>query len=410
MTQPRLHRLPNGLTVAVEPMDGVETLAVGLYADVGSRSEPEGLNGLAHMVEHMVFKGAGARDAKAIAEVIEDAGGSLNAWTARDHTVFHARMLAGDLPLALDMITDLVREPHFDAEELEREKGVVLSELGEARDTPDDIIFDHLQAAAYAAQSLGLPVLGSEESIAAIDVGAMRGWLSEQFRPSGIVIAAAGKVDEEELLKLVEARYGDMTAGAPPSWQAAVFGTGAHHDRRRFDQMHLARAHPGLGHEHEDLHALSLYASAAGGGMSSRLFQQLREERGLAYSVYAWTQSFVDTGLLGVYCAAARPQAAQAFALARDVLAETAETLTDAELARAKAQAKAGLLMGLEAVGSRCDHLARQIQIKGRIVPAAETVAAIDGVTLAQARAAGQAALSGGEAVATVGGKLAKAA
>jgi predicted Zn-dependent peptidase len=406
----RLHRLPNGITVAVEPMAGVETLAVGLYADVGSRSEPEGLNGLAHMVEHMVFKGAGSRDAKAIAETIEDAGGSLNAWTARDHTVFHARMLAGDLALGLDLIADLTRDPHFDAEELEREKGVVLSELGEARDTPDDIIFDHLQSAAFGGQRLGLPVLGGEESIGAISVAALRDWLAIQFRPSGLVIAAAGKVDEDELLKLVEARYGDMAEGAPPPWQPAKFAAGTHHDRRRFDQMHLALAHPGVGHDHDDLHALSLYSSAAGGGMSSRLFQQLREERGLAYSVYAWSQSFADTGLFGVYCAAARPQAAQAFALARDVLAQTAENLTEAELARAKAQAKAGLLMGLEAVGSRCDHLARQIQIKGRIVPPAETVASIEAVTVAQARAAGQAALSGGEAVATVGGKLAKVA
>ena len=406
----KLHRLPNGLTIAVEPMAGVETLAVGLYADVGSRSEPAGLGGLAHMVEHMVFKGAGARDAKAIAETIEDAGGALNAWTARDHTVFQARLLAGDLALGMDIIADLVRDPHLDAEELEREKGVVLAELGEARDAPDDIIFDHLHATAYAGQRLGDPVLGSEPSIAAIDRQALQNWLSTQFRPSGLLIAAAGKVDEDALLKLVEARYGDMAPGAPPAWAPAHFAGGTHHDRRRFDQTHLAFAHPGVGHDHPDLHALSLFGSAAGGGMSSRLFQQLREERGLAYSIYAWTQPFAETGLFGVYCAAARPQAAQAFALARQVLAETAETMTEAELARAKAQAKAGLLMGLEAVGSRCDHLARQIQVKGRIVPPAETVAAIEAVTLAQARAAGQAALSGGEAVATVGGKLAKAA
>ena len=406
----RLHKLPNGLTIAVEPMAGVETLAVGLYADAGSRSEPAGLGGLAHMVEHMVFKGAGSRGAKAIAETIEDAGGALNAWTARDHTVFQARLLAGDLALGMDIIADLVRDPHLDAEELEREKGVVLAELGEARDAPDDIIFDHLHATAYAGQRLGDPVLGSEPSIAGIDRQALQAWLATQYRPSGLLIAAAGKVDEDVLLKLVEARYGDMAPGAPPAWAPAHFSGGAHHDRRRFDQTHLALAHPGLGHDDDNVHALALYGSAAGGGMSSRLFQQLREERGLAYSIYAWTQPFAETGLFGVYCAAARPQAAQAFALARQVLAETAETLTEAELARAKAQAKAGLLMGLEAVGSRCDHLARQIQVKGRIVPPAETVAMIDAVTLAQARAAGQAALSGGEAVATVGGKLAKAA
>lgn len=406
----RLHRLSNGLTVAVEPMAGVETLAVGLYADVGARSEPAGLSGLAHMVEHMLFKGAGSRDAKAIAEDIEDAGGSLNAWTARDHTVFHARLLAADLALGVEMIADLVRAPHLDAAELEREKGVVLAELGEARDTPDDIIFDHLQSAAYPKQPLGLPVLGDETSIAAIDVDALRDWTTTRYRPSGLVLAAAGKVDEDALLRLAEARFGDMAAGAAPLFEAGRFGGGTHHDRRRFDQLHVALAHPGLGHSDEDVFALALYVAAAGGGMSSRLFQQVREERGLAYSIYAWSQSYAETGLLGVYCAAARPQAAEALALTRIVLAQTAETMTDAELARAKAQGKAGLLMGLEGVGSRCDHLARQIQIHGRIVPPAETVAQIEAVTLAQARAAGQTALSGGEALATVGGKLAKAA
>lgn len=405
-----LHRLSNGLTVAVEPMDGVETLAVGLYADVGARSEPAGLSGLAHMVEHMVFKGAGTRDARAIAEDVEDVGGSLNAWTARDHTVFHARLLAGDLALGVGMIADLVRAPHFDEGELEREKGVVLSELGEARDTPDDIVFDHLQVAAFPGQPLGLPVLGDEASIAAIDAAALRRWVAEQYRPDGLVLAAAGKVDADALLKLAETHFGDMAPGAPAAPSPASFAGGAHHDRRRFDQIHLALGWAGLGHRDPDVHALGLFASAAGGGMSSRLFQELREARGLAYSIYAWAQPYAETGLFGVYCAAARDRAAEALALAQEVLARTADDLTEAELARARVQARAGLLMGLEGPAARCDHLARQIQIHGRIVTPAETVAALDAVTLAQARAAGQRALAGGRAIATVGGKMARAA
>lgn len=406
----RLHRLANGLTVAVEPMDHVETLAVGLYIDVGARSEPEGLGGLAHMVEHMVFKGAGSRDARAIAEDIEDVGGSLNAWTARDHTVFHGRLLADDLALGVDMIADLVRAPTFDAEELEREKGVVLAELGESRDTPDDIVFDHLQAAAFPGQPIGVPVLGDEASIAAIDADTLKMWVRDQYRPSAMVLAAAGKVDEDALLKLAEARYGDMVQGSPPVAAPAAFATGNRQDRRRFDQVHLALGWHGVGYRDADLHALALFSSAAGGGMSSRLFQELREERGLAYSVYSWAQSYADTGLFGVYCAASQAQAGQALALARDVLSRTAEDMSEAELARAKVQAKAGLLMGLEGPAARCDHLARQVQIHGRIVPPAESVAAIDAVTLAQARAAGQRVLAGPHALATVGGKLAKAA
>jgi predicted Zn-dependent peptidase len=406
----RAHRLANGLTVAVEPMAGIETVAVGLYADAGARSEPAGLAGLAHMVEHMVFKGAGARSAKQIAEAIEDKGGSLNAWTARDHTVFQARALAGDLALGTELIADLVRNPQLDGEELERERHVVLAELGESRDTPDDIIFDHLQSAAFPAQAFGQAVLGDEASIAAIDVTAMRGWIAEQYRPEGLVLAAAGKVDEDALLALAERLFGDMAPGAPPPPAPATFGGGTHHDRRRFDQLHVALAHPGVGHRDPEVHALSLFSSAAGGGMSSRLFQQLREERGLAYSIYSWTQAYADTGLFGVYCAAARADAAQALALTRQVLAETAATLTQEELDRARAQAKAGLLMGLESVAGRADHLARQIQIHGRIVPPSETVVQLDAVTVDQARAAGLTALSGGEALATVGGKLAQVA
>jgi predicted Zn-dependent peptidase len=406
----RVHRLPNGLTVAAEVMPGVETLAVGLYADVGSRSEPKGLSGLAHMVEHMVFKGAGTRDARAIAEAIEDKGGSINAWTARDHTVFHTRMLADDMALGLELIADLVRAPHLNADELEREKEVVLSELGEARDTPDDIIFDHLSAAAYADQPLGLPVLGDEASIAAIDTTALGDWITGQYRPDRLVIAAAGKVDEDALLKIAERRFGDLASAAVVPTELASFTSGTRHDRRRFDQLHLALAHRAPAHGDADLHAMALYASAVGGGMSSRLFQELREERGLAYSIYAWAQPYADTGMFGVYCAAQQDKGAEAFTLARDVLARTAETLDQAELDRAKAQAKAGLLMGLESVATRCDYLGRQLQIHGRIVPPSETVALIDAVTVEDARRSGQAALSGPIAVASVGGKLARVA
>ncbi len=405
----RLHRLANGLTVAIDPMP-VETLAVGLYADVGSRSEPAHLTGLAHMVEHMVFKGAGERDARAIAEAAEDVGGQMNAWTSRDTTVFHARLLPDDLALGVDLIADLVRSPHFSAEELEREKSVVLAELGEAKDTPDDIVFDHLAAASYPGQTYGRPVLGDETTIAAIDVEALRRWLDEQYRPSGLILAASGKIDEDELLRLAEARFGDLAPGQAPTYEPARFGSGVVTDARRFDQVHIAFAHPGVDQRHDDIYALNLFASAAGGGMSSRLFQEVREERGLAYSIYAWSQAAADTGQLGVYLAAAKAEAPRAFALARDVMARTAENMSETELARAKAQSRAGLLMGLESVQSRCDHLARQIQVQGRVVPVAETVAQIEAVDLAAARRAGAEAIGGGIATASVGGKLARVA
>jgi predicted Zn-dependent peptidase len=410
MTKPRLHRLANGLTVAVAPMAGVETLALGLYVDVGGRDEPDGRAGLAHMVEHMVFKGAGGRSAREIAEAIEDVGGALNAYTARDHTVFHARLLPQDLALGVELIADLVRAPDFAADELVREKAVVLSELGESRDTPDDIVMDHLQAASYPDQAFGRPILGDEASIDAVSTPELFGWIERNYRPEAMVLAAAGKVDDAKLLALAEARFGDLAPGRAPAAPAVHFAPGTHQDARRFDQLHLAFAYPGVGIHHPDHHALALFAGAAGGGMSSRLFQELREKRGLAYSVYAWSAAYADAGSLGIYLATARRDGARALKLAREVLTETATMIDEAELARARAQAKAGLLMGLESVQARCDHLARNIQLHGRIVPVAETVAALDAVTVAQLRAAAAAALAGGEALATVGGRLAKAA
>lgn len=406
-----VHRLANGLTVACEAMPGVETLAVGLYADVGARSEPAARNGVAHMVEHMVFKGAGTRGAKAIAEAIEDVGGSLNAWTARDHTVFHARLLPDDLALGVNLIADLVRDPWLDADELEREKQVVLSELGEAHDTPDDIVFDHLAAAAWPDQPFGRAVLGTQESIAAIDVGGLREWTVTQYRPADLVLAAAGKVDEAALLRLAEARFGDMAPGAAPRPAPARFAPGGvHHDVRKFDQLHVALAWGGLPHGHPDVHALGLFAGAAGGGMSSRLFQELREARGLAYSVYGWAAAYGDTGQLGLYLAAARRDAAPALKLAREVMAQTAATIDTAELDRARAQARAGLLIGRESVQARCDHLARSLQVHGRAMSVAESLAELAAVDVAQVRRVAADALAGGEVLATVGGRLAKAA
>ena len=406
----QLHRLPNGLTIAVDPMPGVETLSVGLYADVGARSEPAGLSGLAHMVEHMVFKGAGARDARAIAEDIEDVGGSLNAWTSRETTAFQARLLPADLQLGVEVIADFIRAPRFDGDELEREKGVVLSELGEARDTPDDIIFDHLNAACFPDQPLGQPVLGSEASIAAIGVGDLHDWLGTHYRPDGLILAAAGKVDADALLRLAEARFGDLPAGRAPAPPPARFSGGAFADKRRFDQVHLAFVHEALPADHPDMPALNLFSQAAGGGMSSRLFQEVREELGLAYSIYSWAAGYADTGVLGVYCAADAADAGRALALSRRILADTAESCTEAELARSKAQARAGLLMSLESVQTRADVLARGIDLRGRIVAAAELVAEIDAVTVGDVRRVAAGVLAAPTTLATVGGKLALAA
>ena len=405
-----LTRLANGVTVAIDPMDGAQSASIGLYTAVGSRSEADGKGGLAHLVEHMVFKGARGRDARAIAEAIEDVGGSLNAWTARDQTVFHARTLGPDVGLALELIADLVRAPRLDADELEREKFVILSELGECLDAPDDLIHDHLFEAAFGEQPLARPTLGREPSIRAITRADCTDWLTRQYRPERMVIAAAGKVDPGHILLLSEALFGDLEAVAPPSIAPAQFRGGIRSDTRVSEQTHLAFAAQGLASSDAAAPALSLFAQAVGGGMSSRLFQELREERGLAYSIYAWTQGYADTGLFAVNLSTDKARAAEAMTLARDTIDRAAEDLTEAELNRARAQVEAGLLMALETPQGRADSMARSIEIFGRIMTLEEMLAEVKAVDADAARTAGQAMLSGPRAIASIGGKLALAA
>ena len=405
-----LTRLANGLTVAIDPMPGAQSAAIGLHAFVGSRSEAEGKGGLAHLVEHMVFKGTRSRDARAIAEAIEDVGGSLNAWTSRDQTMFHARTLAADVGLGLELIADLVRAPKLDEDELEREKLVILSELGECLDAPDDLIHDRLFEAAYGEQPLARPVLGNEQTIRGLMRDDCVQWLEEQYRPERLVISAAGKVDPGHVLMLAEALFGDLAAMAPPAMDRAEFTGGIRAERRSAEQTHLALAYPGLAASSDAAPALSLFAQAVGGGMSSRLFQELREERGLAYAGYAWTQGYADTGLFAVNLAADKARATEALNLAREVIERAAAELTEAELNRARAQIEAGILMALETPQGRADAMARSIEIFGRIMTIDEMLAELRAVDVAAARAAGSAMLEGPRAIASIGGKLALAA
>jgi predicted Zn-dependent peptidase len=408
--QPRVTRLANGFTVASIAMPGLQTAAVSLDTDVGARHEGPHEHGLAHLFEHMVFKGTDRRSARAIAEEIEDAGGSLNAWTSRDSTSFHARVLGETLPLAVDILADMLLAPRFDPQDLEKEREVVLSEIGEALDTPDDLVFDHCQAVAFPGQSLGRAILGTPDSLAALDRAALVRWRDTHFRGPTLVLSAAGQVDHEALVAQAEALFGGLPADRGAAPPRASWGGGARTDSQRGEQLHLA-----LGFEGANLHSPAYYAAqcftmALGGGMSSRLFQELREERGLAYSVSAAHSPHTDTGLLSLYFAARPGDAAGALDLARKVARQTSEALEQAELDRARAQMKAGLLMGLESAYGRAEWLGRSLLFHGRIVPPAEMVAALNAVTVETARAAGAAMLETAPALAAVGPKADKLA
>jgi predicted Zn-dependent peptidase len=406
----RLTTLANGLRVASRPMQSVETIAVGLYVATGSRNEPAALNGIAHLFEHMVFKGAGGRSAREISELVEDVGGDLNASTDRELTAFHLSLLAADLELGVKLLADLTQRPHFDPPHLELEKKVVLQELAEANDTASDLVFELLQDAAFERQPLGRSVLGDAETIRAVTADDLHGWLRGQYPPASLVLVAAGKLEHERLVDLAEAAFGGLSPSPQAPCAAAEFTGGSRFGRRKSAQAHIAIACAAPKWGAADFYASQLFADAVGGGSSSRLFQQLREEQGLAYSVAAGAQNYADSGMFWSYVASDRADAGLVHREIERVMAEAAQGLDQRDLERARNLAKAGMMMSLESCWGQASYLATRVLREGALVEPAEIVARLDRVTLDEVRGVGARMLAGPRAVASVGAKLALAA
>lgn len=385
---PNVSTLANGLRVASLDMPGLETAAVGLYVDTGSRFEPAPAHGVAHMLEHMVFKGTRRRSARQIAEEIEAVGGILNAYTSRDQTTFYARILAQDLPLGLDLVADLITEPALDEQEMNREREVVLQELSQARDTPDDIIFDDLQEIAFADQPLGRSILGTEESIQALQPADVRQWLDGHYRAGSMVLAAAGKVDHDFLVKLAEDRLGGLPAGRRPDGGKAAYTGGETRSPRPIEQAHVTLGLPGVSYADPDYYHELIFATALGGGMSSRLFQSVREDRGLAYSIYSYASNYAETGLFTIYLATGPESAGEAVNLTLDTLLRSLEDMSEEELHRARAQLKASVFMGLESCSGLSEQIGRQLLLFDRVIPTNEIIERIDAATAEDVRRA----------------------
>lgn len=376
-----ISRLANGLRIATLDMPGLETAAVGLYVDTGSRFEPAPAHGVAHMLEHMVFKGTRRRSARQIAEEIEAVGGHLNAYTSRDQTTFYARVLAEDIPLGLDLISDLITEPALDLDEMNREREVILQELCQARDTPDDIIFDDLQERAFAGQPLGRSILGTEETIQSLQPGDVRNWLDVHYRAGSMVLAAAGKVDHEAIVRMAEERLGDLPSGRRPDCDAALYTGGETRSQKPIEQTHVTLGLRGVSYTDPDYYALLIYATALGGGMSSRLFQAVREERGLAYSIYSYATNYAETGLFTIYLATGPESAGEAVNLTLDTLLGSLDGMGEAELNRARAQLKASVFMGMESCSGMSEQIGRQLLLFDRVIPTAEIIERIESAT-----------------------------
>ncbi|MCX7370981.1 MAG: pitrilysin family protein [Alphaproteobacteria bacterium] len=378
----RVTRLDSGLTIVTEAMPRVETISFGAYIAAGTRHETAAENGASHFLEHMAFKGTTKRDAAAIAREMEDVGGQMNAYTARENTAYYCKVLKEDVALAADIIGDILCHSTFIPEELERERGVILQEIGQANDTPDDIVFDHFQSTAYATQPMGRPTLGTEDIIKAMPRDALTGYMRRNYGPANMVVAAAGAVQHDDVVELARRHFADLPIASPDSAEAARYSGGEFREARDLDQVHLVLGFEALPFRHQHSHTLMLLSTILGGGMSSRLFQEIREKRGLVYSIYSYAQPFEDSGLFAIYAGTGEKEAAELIPVTLHELRRVQHDITADELARAKAQLRASLLMSLESTGSRCEQLARQLQVHGRVIPTEETKAKIAAVTI----------------------------
>ena len=382
--------LANGFRIVTEPMPGLASAAVGIWVTAGARHETAEQNGIAHFLEHMAFKGTAKRSALQIAEEIEDVGGYINAYTSREMTAYYARVLEADVPLALDVIADIVLNPAFERREIEVERHVILQEIGQAADTPDDVIFDWLQEATYPDQPLGRPILGPAERIAKYSARDLKRFVKAHYGPSQMILAASGAVHHETLVALAESLFGALPALLMPEAVPARFEMNERREIKDLEQAHVALAFEGPSFRDPELFTAQIYAGAMGGGMSSRLFQKLREERGLCYTTFAQAGAHDDTGSITFYAGTGAGDLAELTALTVDELKRAAEDMTEAEVARARTQMKAGLLMGLESPSSRAERLSRLLAIWGRVPSVSETIERVDAVDLAAVRAYGE--------------------
>jgi len=380
--------LPSGLTIVTETMDRVETVSFGAYVSCGTRHEEAALNGVSHFLEHMAFKGTEKRNAAEIAEAIENVGGHINAYTAREQTAYYVKLLKDDLALGIDIIGDILTHSVFASDEIERERGVILQEIGQAHDTPDDIIFDHFQEAAYPDQPMGRPVLGTEESVRALKRQDIVAYMKHHYAAGNIVVAATGALTHHQVVELVKTHFADLPTAMPQDPLPGEYHGQEFRETRDLDQVHIVLGFDGVGYNDPDYYPALMLSTLLGGGMSSRLFQEIREKRGLVYSIYSFASPHNDGGMFGLYAGTGESEAAELMPVVLEELRRVQEDVNEAELKRARAQVKASLLMSMESTGSRCEQLARQIQVFGRVIEVGEIIAKIDEVTVDQVQSA----------------------
>ena len=383
----KLHTLSNGFQIVTEHMPGFQSTSLGIWIKAGGRHERAEENGIAHFLEHMAFKGTKTRSALQIAEMIEDVGGYINAYTSREVTAYYTRVLKEDVALSINLLFDILQNSIFEEKEIEVERGVILQEIGQSLDTPDDVIFDWLQDISYPDQALGRTILGPSERVKNFSRANLIDFIAQHYHPERMILSAAGGIDHDEIIRLAEASFGTLPMrAAPENFGKAKFVGGEFRKEKSLEQAHVALAFESPSYRDDDIYTAQIYSVALGGGMSSRLFQEIREKRGLCYTIFAQAGAFSDSGMMTIYAGTSEAQVPDLMALTFDELRRAAEDMSSNELERARAQMKAGMLMGLESASNRAERLARQVQVWGYVPELEETVAKIENVTLDRLR------------------------
>ena len=377
----QISTLANGLRVLSEEMPQIETASIGVWVDGGARYETADVNGVSHLLEHMAFKGTKRRTALAIAEEIEAVGGHVNAYTSREQTAYYAKVMKEDISLAVDILADILQHSTFAEEELAREREVVIQEIAQAHDTPDDVVFDQFQEIMYPDQPLGRTILGPAAQVETYSRDVLANYMDRHYNAQRMVVVGAGRLEHDVLVELAENAFIDLPAAQSTDGLMAKYEGGDKRTTRELEQAHIVLGFNGIAYGDADYYTAQLLSTLLGGGMSSRLFQEIRERRGLAYSVFSFASSYTDGGVLGVYCGTGPDKLAELTPVIADELHKICETVTSEEVDRARTQLKSGLLMSLESSSSRCERLGRQMLIFNRSIPIEEMVAEIDAIT-----------------------------
>src|ERR671938_166713 len=384
-------------------MPHIKTATLGVWVGAGSRNERESEHGLSHLIEHMAFKGTRRRSARHIAEDIENVGGEINAATSVEFTNYTARVLGDDIEVALDVLGDILTESNFEEAELSREKNVILQEYAAVEDDPEDLVFDAFMETAFAGQAFGRPILGTPATIKSFDGGTIRAFMAREYAPDRMVLAAAGDVAHEAVLPAAERHFAGLPAAQPNGAAPARYTGGERRLKRRLEQANLVLGLPGFSFKDERYYATHMFAQVLGGGLTSRLWHEVREQRGLAYEIGAFHWPFSDTGLFGISAGTASADASELVEVTLDCARGAVADIDGTEVARAKTQLKVALLAALESPAGRIERNARQLLAWGRVMPSEEIVAKVDAVTVAEVRESGARVLAGAPTFAAIG-------